>query len=116
MRLRIVSYASVWDGRSPTATLESGTNLKLQMLHLVADLLVDRNTITELQRADGRIPGQPDARGKPERFERWLKSGIVENTSALATTLRRPPMVFPCESWGPSEAVSKPRTDPTPPP
>src|SRR6202022_2990051 len=80
MRLRIVSYASVWDSRSPTATLESGTHLKLEMLHLVTDLLVDRNTITELQRADGRIPGQPDAGGKPERFKRWLKSGIVDLT------------------------------------
>src|ERR1700726_1703845 len=80
MRLRIVSYASVWGGRRPTATLESGTPLKLEMLHLVADLLVDRQTITELQRADGRIPGQPDARGKPKRFERWLKSGIVDLT------------------------------------
>src|SRR5260370_31879735 len=68
------------DGRSPTATLEYGTHLKLEVLHLVADLLVDRNTITEVQRADRRVPGQPDARGKPERFERWLKSGIVDLT------------------------------------
>src|ERR1019366_10102317 len=74
---RVLSATSIRDDRSPTATLEDGTHLKLEVLHLVGDLWVDRNTITELQRTNRRVPGQPDARRKPERFETRLKSGIV---------------------------------------
>src|SRR5712671_2182470 len=59
-------------------TLEYGPHLKLEVLHLVADLLVERNAVTELQRADRRVPGQPDPCRKPERFELWLKSGVVD--------------------------------------
>src|SRR5450631_3115768 len=61
--------------------LEDSTHLKLEMLNLVGRLRVDRNTITEFQRADRRIPGQSDAGRIPERFERRLEPGIVNLAS-----------------------------------
>src|SRR2546423_6762487 len=66
-------------GRSPPA-LEYSAHLKLEVLHLVADLLVDGHSITELQWADRRIPGQPHPRRKAEGFELRLKSCVVNLT------------------------------------
>ena len=74
-----------------------------------ADVAIHQGRVTQIGEVTEPAQEVVDATGLS------LMPGIGTNSSRLPITLRLPPRTSPLASRGPSDAVSKPRTLPTPP-
>src|SRR5713226_901857 len=77
---------------------EYGPDLELEMLNPIANFLVDWVTIAELERADGRVPGEPHTDRIAEGLQAGLEA-VVVNLAGIGEKRRADRLISRFRPW-----------------